>query len=284
MSVARQQREPRRARLRERLDVLYRHYTRASFVGLDPVRYPRRCATLEDREVAALLAAALAYGRVAQIARNLDDLFVRLGPSPSSCVMESTPKELRRRLTGFRHRWTTGEEIADLLAGLRGLRERYGSLEASFAAHATSGDETILPALSGWVRELCRDPRANSLVSDPAHGSACKRMHLFLRWMVRSDAVDPGGWTQVSPGSLRVPVDVHMHRVGRALGFTKRKAADLRTAGEITAGFRALCPEDPVKYDFALTRPGILGGGDLGSWLRSGAPPSALLDAPPGKS
>ncbi len=91
----------------------------------------------------------------------------------------------------------------------------------------------------------------------PSRGSACKRLHLFMRWMVRNDDVDPGGWNMIPSSELIVPVDVHMHRIGIQLGFTSRKAADAKTAKEITEGFRVVSSDDPVKYDFALTREGI---------------------------
>ena len=96
------------------------------------------------------------------------------------------------------------------------------------------------------------------LLPSPESGSACKRLNLFLRWMVRSDAVDPGGWSGVSPAMLIVPLDTHMHRIAAKLGLTKRRAADFRAAREVTGAFRTIAPEDPVKYDFALTRLGIL--------------------------
>jgi len=113
------------------------------------------------------------------------------------------------------------------------------------------------------------------LLPRPERGSACKRLNLWLRWMVRRDAVDPGGWTGVSPAQLIVPLDVHMHRICRALGLTQRNAADLRTAVEITDAFRRFAPDDPVRYDFALTRLGIRPGpdADLAAFLaKSGTP------------
>jgi uncharacterized protein (TIGR02757 family) len=124
----------------------------------------------------------------------------------------------------------------------------------------SSKDETTLPALSSFAREI--NVRAceqyNSLIPQPAKKSACKRLHLFLRWMVRSDEVDPGVWTGVSPAVLIIPLDTHMHRICGLLGMTARTQADMRTAHEITEGFRRVSPEDPVRYDFALTRLGIL--------------------------
>ncbi|MCJ7774009.1 MAG: DUF2400 domain-containing protein, partial [Desulfobacterales bacterium] len=95
------------------------------------------------------------------------------------------------------------------------------------------------------------------LVAHPQKGSACKRMNLFLRWMVRQDAVDPGGWDDVSPSKLVIPLDTHMYRIGLRLGFTTRKQMDMHTAIEITKGFQKVIPDDPVKYDFSLTRFGI---------------------------
>ena len=95
------------------------------------------------------------------------------------------------------------------------------------------------------------------LVPIPEKGSAAKRLHLFMRWMIRKDAVDPGGWDDLSPSRLIVPVDVHMHRICTHLAFTQKKQANLKTAVEVTQCFRKIMPQDPVKYDFALTRIGI---------------------------
>ncbi len=102
-------------------------------------------------------------------------------------------------------------------------------------------------------------PGPDHLAPNPRAGSACKRWNLYLRWMVRSDRVDPGGWSRVSPALLVVPLDTHMHRVCREIGLTSRSAANLATALEITAGFRELCPSDPARYDFALTRVSMAG-------------------------
>jgi len=129
----------------------------------------------------------------------------------------------------------------------------------------------LLPALGRFVDELCSAAGGldDHLLPRPERGSACKRLNLWLRWMVRRDAVDPGGWTGVSPAQLVVPLDVHMHRICRALGLTRREAADLRTAVEITDAFRSFAPDDPVRYDFALTRLGIRPGpeADLEAFL-----------------
>jgi uncharacterized protein (TIGR02757 family) len=121
------------------------------------------------------------------------------------------------------------------------------------------GEDVLGPltAWTAWLRNAAEHPDIDHLLPDPARGSTCKRLHLYLRWMVRSDAVDPGGWRGIDPACLIVPVDVHMHRIGRALRFTQRRSPSLESAREITEAFRRIQPTDPVRYDFALTRFGI---------------------------
>jgi uncharacterized protein (TIGR02757 family) len=154
--------------------------------------------------------------------------------------------------------------------GVRGCLLGHGSLNRAFASGFSPEDPTVLPALSAFIRQLRRHGETGYLTADPCLNSACKRNHLFLRWMVRQDAVDPGGWTGIPASRLLVPLDTHMHAVGLMLGFTRRRQADLRTVLEVTDGFRRLCPEDPVRWDFCLTRFGIrkeMDPGDLRSML-----------------
>ena len=163
--------------------------------------------------------------------------------------------------------------MAALLAGAGRLIRRHGSLGACFAAGAAPDDQTVLPALRAFAAEL--DAAAGGgcghLLPDPRRQSACKRLNLMLRWLVRRDRVDPGGWDAVSASSLIVPLDTHIHRIGLGLGATRRRSAGMRTALEITAAFRGIAPEDPVRYDFALTRLGIRGEMDLPAFLERAA-------------
>lgn len=238
--------------LAARLEGIYARYTRREYVSPDPLEVLYGYPDVRDREVVGLFAAALAYGQVRSIVASLRRLLPRLGPAPAVFVRDSTPSELVRAASGIRHRWTAPEHLAGLLHGVqRALREA-GSLEQLYVEEGG--------ALDAWARRL----RAGSggvdidhLLPDPARGSTCKRLHLYLRWMVRCDAVDPGGWRAVAPADLRVPVDVHMHRVARALGFTRRRNPSGRVVEEITAAFRRIRVDDPVRYDFALTRLGI---------------------------
>ncbi len=252
------------AALRELLEELVVRYDDAQYRSTDPVLFAHRYPDPEDREIAALLAAGLAYGRVASILASVEDVLGRLGPHPAGFVDRASASKMDWVCEGFQHRWTTGADVASLLKGVRGVRKQFGSLGAAFAAGLELEEDTARGALFRWVT-LLREEGAekNSLLADPAGPSACKRLWLYLRWMVRNDQIDPGGWAGIPTSKLVIPVDVHMHRMGEALGFTRRKQADFRTALEVTEGFRTLCPEDPVRYDFCLTRPGIIDGADL---------------------
>ncbi len=235
----------------------------------DPLEFLYAYEDLRDREVAGLVASALAYGRVAQILRSVSEVLERIGPEPAGFVSRSSSRELERRLEGFKHRFTTGADIAKLLVGAARAIRKHGSLNACFAGGLDPGDESVIPALERFSAEIAGLARSHCgfLFPSPEKGSACKRLNLYLRWMVRHDAVDPGGWTGVSPALLVVPLDTHMHRIGLALGLTERGQADLRTALEITGGFRQIVPEDPVRYDFCLTRLGIRTGLSLDEFL-----------------
>jgi len=250
------------------LDELYATYTRREFVHPDPLEVLYDYDDPLDREIAGLVAASLSYGRVRSILNSVRSVLERM-PSPRRFLAAASPQSLQRAFAGFRHRFATGEQLAALLLGARRLVERHGSLEACFTSRLTADDATVVPALTAFATELRReaDGLDTHLLPCPTRGSACKRLNLFLRWMVRRDAVDPGGWDGVAPSKLIVPLDVHMHRICRRLGLTRRKSADLRAAEEATTGFRAFTPDDPVRYDFALTRLGIRPETDLNQFL-----------------
>ena len=256
---------------RRHLDKLYRLYNHREFVHPDPLAFLYDYDDLKDREIVGLVASSLAYGRVTQIMKSVSSVLERMTPSPFVFLMNSSLKELSSTYSGFRHRFTTGMDIAYLLWATRDLIGRHGSLYECFNRGLNDGDDTVLPALSAFVgrfRPLLRGIRRGFLPS-PEEGSACKRWNLFLRWMVRCDEVDPGGWKGVSPSRLIVPLDIHMHRISLALHLTGRKQADLNTALEITRAFRTLVPEDPVRYDFVLSRLGIRNDLDGAGLLRA---------------
>ena len=254
---------------KEALEELYARYNRRELVHPDPLEFLYAYDDLRDREIVALVASHLAYGRVAQILKSVGRVLERM-PAPASSLRRASLETLSSTLAGFKHRFTTDEKLAALLFGAGRAIVRHGSLGACFGAGLSDSDETVLPALTAFVEELNdgADARQKPPLPSPARGSACKRLNLFLRWMVRRDAVDPGGWNHVPPSKLLVPLDTHMLRISRALKLTRRNQADIRTAQEVTAAFRAFAPEDPVRYDFALTRLGIRHDADLDAFLR----------------
>jgi uncharacterized protein (TIGR02757 family) len=251
------------------LDDLYSRYNRREFVHPDPLEFLYHYEDIRNREIVGLVASSLAYGRVQQILKSVSLVLEQMQPSPYIFLNQASREALLPDFAGFKHRFTTGEDLVSMLLGIKGVIERYGSLHACFAAGMNDCDSTILPAISAFAKELTTEHngRANSLLPSPTKGSACKRLNLFLRWMVREDEVDPGGWDVVPASKLIVPLDTHIHRICLALKLTKRKQADIRTASEITAAFRTISPDDPVRYDFALTRLGIRKEGDIGNFL-----------------
>ncbi|MEA3408930.1 MAG: TIGR02757 family protein [Candidatus Eisenbacteria bacterium] len=245
------------------LEKLYRKLNRREFVHPDPLEFLYLYDDPDDREVVGLIASTLAYGRVKQILKSVGNALDRMGPHPAAFVRDSSPDSLRRSFEGFKHRFTTGDDLCRMLDGVRRTVDEHGTLGGFFSTLLQPGDETVLPALTSFVGAIT-DASCEALgvegacpLPDPERGSACKRLHLFLRWMVRSDDVDPGGWDTVSPSRLVIPLDTHMHRLSLTLGLTDRKQANGRTALEVTSAFREFSPDDPVRYDFALTRLGI---------------------------
>ncbi len=225
----------------------------------DPLSFLYEYPALKDREIVAFIASALAYGRVKQILKSVSNVLAVMGTSPFLFLQESSSIAIRRKLKGFVHRFSTGDSLSALLIALQEVIHNRGSLRHEFYACLDPSDDTVLPALGRFCEGIhdAAPLAPGHLLPLPGRGSACKRLNLFLRWMVRKDDVDPGGWAKIAPAMLIVPLDVHMHRMGRRFGFTARKQADMRAALEVTKGFRKIVPNDPVRYDFALTRLGI---------------------------
>ena len=251
------------------LEALYRRYNSRQWVHPDPLEFLYRYEDPADREIAGFIASSLAYGRVAQILASVARVLDPIGGSPARFLDETSPEKLASMFGTFVHRFTTGSELVSMLAGLKGVRRQFGSLERCFLEGHSPEDDTVIPALGFLLSRVgvTGDSGCNSLLPLPERGSACKRHHLFLRWMVRKDGVDPGGWDSVSPSQLVVPLDTHMYRIGLSWGFTERKSAGGAAALDLTMAFRKIAPEDPVRYDFALTRLGIRKDPDVENFI-----------------
>jgi len=243
--------------LKKILDHIYNLYNQKKYVYPDPLAFLYEYNEKRDREIAGLVCACLAYGRVEMIMKTLGGVFEKMNSAPFEYITCSTRGEMERDFKGFRYRFADETNIVSLLWGIRKTLDRFSSLENCFYEGLYQNSDTIMPGLVFFSSSISEKGRAGHLVADPEKGSPCKRSMLFLRWMVREDEVDPGGWNKISPGLLIVPLDTHMHRIGKMLGFTGRRNADMKTAMEITSGFKKISEQDPVKYDFCLTRFGI---------------------------
>ncbi len=252
-------RAARLLRLKPVLDGLYVRFDDPRMAEIDPIRHVRPFDDPADREVAGLVAALLAYGGIQVILSSVKAALRPLGDRPAAWVDRLGSRgELAPAWPGFRHRWTRADHLADLLWAVRTVRRRHGSLDAAFAA-ARRGRATLREAAAAFTAELAEVSPGladGRFLPDPARGSACKRLLLYFRWMVRRDRIDRGGWTSLSPAELVLPLDVHTFRAARRLRLTARRSPDFAAAIEATAALAVLCPEDPVRYDFALAHAG----------------------------
>ncbi|HAJ96021.1 MAG TPA: TIGR02757 family protein [Actinobacteria bacterium] len=245
--------------MKRKLDELYSRYNNRRFVHPDPLELLYSYSRIEDREIAGLIASSLAYGRVTQILKSAGQILKILGPSPRRYLMGSELDHLKQSLAGFKHRFTTGDEVACLLYAVRKMIKDFGSLNNAFLAGYKKEDPDMSSALLEFCKNISIISNGSCCSLIPSHlgGSAFKRLNLYLRWMVRNDEVDPGGWSGLPTSKLLIPLDTHMHRISRSLGLTLRKQADMKTVVEVTESFKLIEKNDPVRYDFALTRAGI---------------------------
>jgi uncharacterized protein (TIGR02757 family) len=251
-------------RLKIPLDRLYREFDWAARTGADAIRYPLRYPDPADREIVALLAACLAYGRVDLFGAQLDLAFARMGDSPHRFVMDFDPVTRAGAFDGFLYRFNRPRDLVAFCLATRRILELHGSLGKAFTAGFSAADASVGPALERFVDGFLRQdltavfPRNRlsygyrHFFPRPSTGGPCKRLHLFLRWMVRREPPDFGLWTDIPPSALLMPVDTHIQHMADAVGLTRRRSRTWRMAEEITARLRRLDPDDPVKYDFAL--------------------------------
>jgi uncharacterized protein (TIGR02757 family) len=260
----------RHARLRSALASLYAAYDREDSAS-DPVHRVRPFPAPEDREIAGFCAAALAFGRVASVLNSIDTLFAILGPHPAAFVRTFDPGRAPDALRTMVHRWTRGVDLAALLWVLRQMLEHSGSIERFFARGLAGDAVDVGAALDSFSsRALALDirraygrrtpkrPGVCYFFPRPSTGSACKRLNLYLRWMVRRDAVDLGVWSSVPAAKLIVPLDTHVIRVGRCLGLTRYTSPGWRMAADITASLRDLDSADPIRFDFSICHVGMM--------------------------
>ena len=265
--MMRRKRAKRAAKLAPFLEAAHAKYARSELITSDPLQVPYRYSRADDREIAAFVAAGLSFGSVPTILRACDRAMAPLGPRPAERLREMSGVERDEAAHGFNHRWIFAEDLSALYAMLGGALRDHGGLEPLFAKGMSAGDEDVRSGLASLGEGLARylSPRqaarrGTRYFISSAHGpGAAKRLHMFLRWVVRGGDVDMGLWRSATPAQLIVPLDTHVARISGYIGLTTRKTAGLRMALEITENLRRVDPADPVRFDFALSRLGILG-------------------------
>ena len=236
----------------------------------DPIQIVRRYTRSDDREVVGFVAAALAFGRVTSVLQSIERVLAVMGNRPAAYVRQFEPRRDAAAFDGIVHRWTRERDIVALVWVMHQMIASAGSIEAFFVRGDDGASPDVQGALDNFsTRALSLDLRAAYgrvprrpgvcyFFPRPSAGSACKRLNLFLRWMVRKDALDLGVWSRVPPARLVVPLDTHVIKVGRCLKLTTYTSPGWRMARDITASLRVLDPDDPVKYDFALCHLGMM--------------------------
>ncbi|MCL2276636.1 MAG: TIGR02757 family protein [Treponema sp.] len=235
---------------KDKLDYWYKKICVKEFIALDPVQFPRRYKKREDIEIAAFLSAAIAWGRRDLILRSAEKIFALMGSSPFDYVMSGGCEKLKNNNI---HRTFFESDLKYYCRGFRLCYAKYKNMEELFASRGN-----LWQAFDLFRREMADANKGvfSRHVSNPGGdgktGSACKKLNLTLRWLAREGPVDLGLWKKIKPSSLYVPLDVHVSRAARSLNLLKRKANDKKSVIELTENLREFCPEDPVKYDFAL--------------------------------
>jgi len=250
-----------KAFLDQRVDL----YNDRSFIDNDPICIPHRYSDLRDIEISGLWTALLSWGLRKTIINKSGQLFDMMGNEPHRFIMDGSDAE-KQTLMKFVHRTFQPTDTAYFLDFFKRYYTEYETLEEAFAIHATENDSSVKSMLTGFHQEFFDSEwapkRTRKHVATPSRGASCKRLNMFLRWMVRRDnvGVDFGLWKKISPAQLMIPLDVHVHRVATALGLLERKAADWKSVEELTAKLRGFDASDPVKYDYALFGVGVIEG------------------------
>ncbi|KAB2907571.1 MAG: TIGR02757 family protein [Ignavibacteriales bacterium] len=242
--------------LKEKLEFHYRAFGRES-ISPDPLEIPHLFTHPADIEIAGFFAAKFAYGAVAQIIKNVNGLLQRLDDSPFKVIRDDL--HLEERVEDFYYRFYSSVDVATLLLAMREVLQKYGGLKGLFMEgflperSVKEGIQRFSEYFHAFAEREGRLTRGfRHFFPEPEKGSACKRMNLFLRWMVREDELDFGFWKEIGKENLVIPLDLHIARISKELGLTARNDSSWRTATEITDKLRVFEPNDPVKYDFAL--------------------------------
>lgn len=243
--------------LRVFLNQKYHQFATEAFLADDPIQIPHRFSQKEDIEIAGLFASLFAWGQRKTIINKANELLNAMDDAPFDFVKNAKRADLKI-LNGFVHRTFNAEDVKGIVRALQRIYSEHNSLEALFIHSNDTKD--LKSGLHQFKQAFIENgilARTNRHLPDPFAGSAAKRINMYLRWMVRKDAVDFGIWQNISPSLLSCPLDVHSGRVARSLELLKRTQNDWRAVEELNIALRALDSKDPVKYDFALFGLGV---------------------------
>ncbi len=247
---------------------IFNKYHSSAYLEIDPLVCVRRFIGMEQLEITALVSALLAYGRVDQIIKAVERILSIADQNLLQFTMNSDFDTKMAALKKFKYRFNNGTDIAILLEVLKHVIREFGSIEQFFCHFLNAGNGTMSAAMTGFSDEIIQRGREISsecqksfayLFPSPKNGSACKRLNMFFRWVIRDDdGIDLGIWSEVPSCILVIPVDTHVAKVSRSLKLTERKSADWKMAEDITEKLREISIDDPVKFDFSLCRYGMI--------------------------
>ncbi len=247
---------------KEILDELYLRFNRAEFIEADPISIPHRFSQPEDIEIAGLLASTIAWGNRKAIVKSAGRMMEYMDNAPYDFVLNATPADLIT-LQSYVHRTFNGFDFTDFIVAIRSICVEYGSL-GNLLVQLYNESQSIPSLLANFRARFLSSEHASHCekhISSIEKGAACKRLNMYLRWLVRKDnnGVDFGLLNEIPSSALYLPLDVHSGNVARALGLLTRKQNDWKAVAEVTENLRKYDADDPVKYDFALFGAGIDG-------------------------
>jgi uncharacterized protein (TIGR02757 family) len=250
----------KKTELREFLEEKYSLYNRTDFITNDPISIPHKFSKKEDIEIAAFLSASIAWGNRKSIITNAEKIIRILNYSPYEFVTNATEKEIKKAIndSNFNYRTFKPTDLLFFISSLKNIYCNYGGLEKVFISNNAGAMQSIIHFRKIFF-SITHEIRSEKHVSNPENNSACKKLNMFLRWMIRKDnrGVDFGIWDILNPSQLICPLDVHTGNVARKLRLLERKQNDRKAAEELTDNLRHFDKDDPVKYDFALFGLGV---------------------------
>jgi uncharacterized protein (TIGR02757 family) len=249
--------------LKDKLEYHYKAFGQ-SRISPDPLEFLHRYKDNKDIEITGFIASVFAYGNIKQIMRISEMIFLNIGKNPYRFLVDFN-RSKEKLFSGIKHRFYNENDIKVFFLLLSKAIKRFGSMEALFMKGYDSNDKNLKKAISSFSTYFLSEIEKKYTLSSgikfmfplPEKGSACKRMNLFLRWMIRKDQLDTGLWSEIPSNKLVIPVDTHIAKICGKLNLTKRKNPDWLMAEEITENLKKYDPEDPVKYDFALCHIGM---------------------------